>query len=166
MKATVLLATLVLGILAVLLAAEAQAPRTIPRIAYLAFRPGPCTDTPPCVGVMQGLRALGYVKGQNIIVEYRWSAGNVERLRANAAELVRLGVDAIVAGGPGATRAAQEMTRTLPIVMASDADPVGDGFVASLGQPGGNITGVSTMTRDLNGKRLELLKDTVPGLAR
>jgi ABC-type uncharacterized transport system substrate-binding protein len=159
------LVTLTLAVLAVPLASEVQRPRTIPRIAYLAFRPGPC-DSPPCEGLAQGLRALGYVEGQNISMEYRWSAGNVERLRANAAEVVRLGVDVIITGGPVATRAAKEMTRTIPIVMASDIDPVGDGFVASLGRPGGNITGMSTLTRDLSGKRLELLKDTVPGMAR
>jgi putative ABC transport system substrate-binding protein len=160
------LVTLTLALLSVPLASEAQRPRTIPRIAYLAFRPGPCTDTPTCEGVMQGLRELGYVEGQNIIIEYRWSAGNVDRLRENAAELVRLGVDVIVTGGPVATRAAKEMTRTIPIVMARDIDPVGDGFVASLGRPGGNITGVTTQSRDLSGKRLELLKDTVLGMAR
>jgi putative ABC transport system substrate-binding protein len=160
------LLTLTLAVLAVPFASEAQRPRTIPRIAYLAFRPGPCTDTPTCEGVVQGLRELGYVEGQNIIMEYRWSAGNVDRLRENAAELVRLGVDVIVTGGPVATRAAKDMTRTIPIVMARDVDPVGDEFVASLGQPGGNVTGVSALTRDLSGKRLELLKDTVPGMAR
>ena len=154
------------ALLLVPLAAGAQLPRTIPRLGYLAFRPGPCTDTPTCEGVVQGLRELGYVEGQNIIMEYRWSEGNVERLRENAAELVRLGVDVMVTGGPVATRAAKDMTRTIPIVMAGDIDPVGDGFVASLGQPGGNITGVSALTRDLSGKRLEFLKDTVPGLAR
>src|SRR5919198_2744205 len=166
MKATALLATLVLGILAALLATEAQAPRTIPRIAYLAFRPGPCTDTPSCEGVVQGLRELGYVEGQTLSMEYRWSAGNAERLRENAAEVVRLGVDVIITGGPVATRAAKEMTRTIPIVMAGDIDPIGDGFVASLGRPGGNITGVTVLTRELSGKRLELLKDTAPGMAR
>src|SRR5262245_61797708 len=158
--------TLTLALLSVPLASEAQLPRPIPRIAYLAFRPGPCTDSPPCEGLAQGLRELGYVEGKNRIMEYRWSAGNVERLRENAAEVVRLGVDVMVTGGPVATRAAQDMTRTIPIVMAGDIDPVGDGFVASLGRPGGNITGVSALTRDLSGKRLELLKDTVPGLAR
>jgi len=93
------LVTLTLAVLTVPLASEAQLPRTIPRIAYLALRPGPCTDTPPCEGVVQGLRDLGYVEGKNIIMEYRWSAGNVDRLRENAAELVRLGVDVIVTGG-------------------------------------------------------------------
>jgi putative ABC transport system substrate-binding protein len=115
---------------------------------------------------VQGLRELGYVEGQNLLMEYRWSAGDVERLRAHAAELVRLGVHVIVTGGPLATRAAKDLTRTIPIVMAEDIDPVGDGFVASLGQPGGNITGVTALSRELSGKRLELLKDTVPGLAR
>jgi putative ABC transport system substrate-binding protein len=115
---------------------------------------------------MQGLRELGYVEGQNIRMEYRWSAGNVERLREHAAELVRLGVHVIATGGPVATRAAQDMTRMIPIVMARDQDPVGDGFVVSLGQPGGNITGVTTLSRELTGKQLELLKDIVPGLAR
>src|SRR5207253_2193420 len=85
------------------------------------------------------LRELGYVEGQNLSMEYRWSAGNVERLRANAAELVRLGVDVIVTGGPVATRAAQDMTRTIPTGMARDVDPVGDGCVASLGRPGGEV---------------------------
>jgi putative tryptophan/tyrosine transport system substrate-binding protein len=157
---------LILALLLVPLICEAQLPRTIPRIAYLAFRPGPCTDSPSCEGLAQGLRELGYAEGQNLSMEYRWSAGNVERLRANAAEVVRLGVDVIITGGPAATRVAKEMTRTIPIVMAGDIDPVGDGFVASLGQPGGNITGVSALTQDLSGKRLELLKDTVPGMAR
>jgi putative tryptophan/tyrosine transport system substrate-binding protein len=164
MKATALLATLVLGILAALLAAEAQQPRTIPRIAFLTLAPG--LRAVRSEGFVQGLRELGYVEGQNIIIEYWGSGSNVDRLRENAAELVRLGVHVIVTGGPVATRAAKEMTHTIPIVMAGDYDPVGDGFVASLGQPGGNITGVTTLTRELSGKRLELLKDTVPGMAR
>jgi putative tryptophan/tyrosine transport system substrate-binding protein len=159
-----LLVTLTLAILVAPLAAKAQLSRTIPRIAYLSLSPGPCTAS--CEGFLQGLRELGYVEGQNTLLEYRWSAGHVERLREHAAELVRLGVHVMVTGGPVATRAAHDMTRTIPIVMARDQDPVGDGFVASLGQPGGNITGVTTLSRELTGKRLELLKATVPGLAR
>jgi putative ABC transport system substrate-binding protein len=155
---------LTLGVFLTPLAAAAQLPRTLPRIAYLSLSPGPCTSH--CEGFVHGLRELGYVEGTNIIMEYRWSVGNVDRLREHAAELVQLGVHVIVTGGPVATRAAHDMTQTIPIVMARDIDPVEDGFVASLGQPGGNITGVTTMSRDLSGKRLELLKHTVPGLAR
>jgi len=153
-----------LALLLVPLASAAQLPRTIPRIAYLSLAPGPLASRSEAF--VQGLRELGYVEGQNLLMEYRWSAGNVERLRAHAAELVRLGVHIIVTGGPLATRAAKDLTRTLPIVMAADIDPVGAGFVASLGRPGGNITGVTALSRELSGKRLELLKDTVPGLVR
>jgi putative ABC transport system substrate-binding protein len=159
-----LIVILALSLLVAPLVSTAQRPRTIPWIAYLSLSPGPCTAS--CEGFVQGLRELGYVEGQNLLMEYRWSAGNVERLREHAAELVRLGVHVIVTGGPVATRAAQEMTRMIPIVMARDNDPVGDGFVASLARPGGNITGVTTLSRELIGKQLELLKDTVPGLAR
>ena len=164
MKATALLATLVLGLLAALLAAEAYVPRTLHRIAFLTLAHGLQADRSEAF--VQGLRELGYVEDKNIIIKYWGSAGNVDRLRENAAELVRLGVHVIVTQGSLATRAATEMTRTIPIVMSGDSDPVGDGFVASLGQPGGNITGVTTLTRELSGKRLELLKDTVPGMAR
>jgi putative tryptophan/tyrosine transport system substrate-binding protein len=153
-----------LTLLLVPLASEAQLPGTAPRIAYLSLAPGPWAAHSEAF--VQGLRELGYVEGQNLIMEYRWSAGNVDRLREHAAELVRLGVHVIVTGGPLATRAARDTTRTIPIVMANDSDPIGDGFVASLGQPGGNITGVSALIRELSAKRLELLKDTVPGMTR
>ncbi len=158
------LITLALALLSVPLASDAQQPRTIPRIVYLTLSPTPLVDRSE--GFVQALRELGYVEGQNIILEHWGSAGNVNRLRENAAELVRLGVQVIVTQGSLATRAAKEMTRTIPIVMSGDSDPVGDGFVASLGQPGGNVTGVTTLQRELSGKRLELLKDTVPGLMR
>ena len=94
-----LILTLALAMCVAPLATEAQPPGKISRVAYLAFRPGPCTDSPPCEGLAQGLRELGYVEGQNLMMEYRWSAGNVERLRENAAEVVRLGVDVMVTGG-------------------------------------------------------------------
>jgi putative tryptophan/tyrosine transport system substrate-binding protein len=158
------LITLTLTLLSVPLTSDAQQPRPIPRIVYLTLSPTPLADRSE--GFVQGLRELGYVEGQNILLEHWGSAGNVDRLRENAAELVRRGVQVIVTQGSVATRAAIEMTRTIPIVMSGDSDPVGDGFVASLGQPGGNVTGVTTLQRELSGKRLELLKDTVPGLVR
>src|SRR5262249_15008260 len=126
--------------------------------------PGPCTAQ--CDGCVHGLRELGYVEGTNVLLEYRWSVGNIDRLRAQAAELVRLGVHVMVTRGPVATRAVKGMTRTHPIVMLRDIDPIGDGFMTSLRQPGGDITGVTTLSRDLSGKQLELLKHTVPGITR
>ena len=114
----------------------------------------------------QGLRELGYVEGKNIVIEWRYAEGKLDRLPALAAELVRLKVDVIVTAGPTATRAAKEATITIPIVMAQDNDPVGNGFVASLARPGGNITGLSTLAPELSGKRLELLKEIVPKLSR
>jgi putative ABC transport system substrate-binding protein len=114
----------------------------------------------------QGLREFGYVEGKNIVIEYRSAEGKLDRLPALAVELVRLKVDIIVTAGPLPTRAAKEATSTIPIVMTNDPDPVGTGFVASLARPGGNITGLSTLAPELSGKRLELLKETVPRLSR
>ena len=114
----------------------------------------------------QGLRELGYVEGKNIIIECRSAEGKPDHLPALAAELVRLKVDVIVTGGGRATRTAKEATNTIPIVMAQVPDPVGDGFVASLARPGGNITGLSALGPELSGKRLELLKETIPKLSR
>ncbi|HEY2920516.1 MAG TPA: ABC transporter substrate-binding protein, partial [Candidatus Binatia bacterium] len=114
----------------------------------------------------QGLRELGYVEGKNIVIEYRYAEGKQDRLPALAAELVRLKEDAILTGGPVSTRAAKEATTTIPIVMAFDNDPVGNGFVASLSRPGGNITGLSTHYPEVSGKQLELLKEIVPKLLR
>jgi putative ABC transport system substrate-binding protein len=114
----------------------------------------------------QGLRELGYVEGKNIVVEYRWAEDKIERLPNLATELVRLNVDIIVTASPTDTRAAKDATVTIPIVMAQDRDPVGNGFVASLARPGGNITGLSRMSPELAGKQLELLKEIVPRLSR
>ena len=145
--------------------AEAQQPTKIPRIGYLsgAF---PSTNSARIEAFRQGLRELGYVEGKNIIIEYRYAEEKLERLPALVAELVRLKVDIIVTGGATTTRAAKEATSTIPIVMAQDPDPVGNGFVASLARPGGNITGLATLNPELSGKRLELLKETVPKLSR
>ena len=106
------------------------------------------------------------MEGKNIVIEWRYAEGKLDRLPALAAELVRLKVDVIVTGGPAATRAAKEATATIPIVMTQDSDPVGNGFVASLARPGGNITGLSTLAPEISGKRLELLKEIVPKLSR
>src|SRR5262249_56436363 len=114
----------------------------------------------------QGLRELGYVEGKNIVIEYRYAEGKFDRLPDLAADLVRLKVDVIVTSGPRPTRAAKEATVTIPIVMAQDTDPVGSGFVASLARPGGNITGLSTLASELDGKQLDLLKEIIPKLAR
>jgi putative ABC transport system substrate-binding protein len=112
------------------------------------------------------LRQLGDVEGKNIVIEYRYAEGNNDRLPALAAELVRLKVDIVVSGGPAVTRPLKEATNTIPIVMAFDDDPVGNGFVASLARPGGNITGLATLAPELSGKQLELLKEIIPKLSR
>ncbi|HEV8719936.1 MAG TPA: ABC transporter substrate-binding protein [Candidatus Binatia bacterium] len=109
---------------------------------------------------------LGYVEGKNIVIEWRYAEGKADRLTGFAAELVRLKVDIIVSAGSTITRAAKEATVTIPIVMAQDTDPVGNGFVASLARPGGNITGLATLAPEIGGKRLELLKEIVPKLSR
>jgi ABC-type uncharacterized transport system substrate-binding protein len=113
----------------------------------------------------QGLRELGYVEGQNIVIEWRFAEGKVDQVPRNAAELVRLKVDVIVTGGGGDTRAAKAATSTIPIVMTNDNDPVGTGFIASLARPGGNITGLTSLSVELRGKLLELLKETLPRLS-
>jgi putative ABC transport system substrate-binding protein len=112
------------------------------------------------------LRELGYVEGKNIVIERRYAEEKLDRLPALAAELVRLKVGVIVTAGPIPTRAAKEATTMIPIVMTNEGDPVGTGFVASLARPGGNITGLSTLTPETSGKRLELLKEIVPKLSR
>ena len=111
-------------------------------------------------------RGLGYVEGQNLVIEYRYGEGKAERLREVAAELVQLPVDVIVARGASGTRGAQRATRTIPIVMTGNYDPVGEGFVASLARPGGNITGLSNLRAELISKQLEFLKETVPQSTR
>ncbi len=114
----------------------------------------------------RGLRDLGYREGQNILIEWRYAEGDADRLKELAAELVRLKVDVIVTGGPAVNRPAKEATATIPIVLSFDNDPVGNGFAASLARPGGNITGLSTHYPEISGKQLEILKETVPRLAR
>ncbi|MGZ8483736.1 MAG: ABC transporter substrate-binding protein [Candidatus Binatia bacterium] len=152
-------------LLAFSVSTEAQQPTKIRRIGYLGATS--LSIIPARIDAFrQGLRELGYVEGKNIVVDYRWAEGKMERLPELATELVRLKVDVIVTSGPTVTRAAKEALVTIPIVMANDTDPVGNGFVASLARPGGNITGLATFAPELSGKQLELLNEIVPKLSR
>jgi putative ABC transport system substrate-binding protein len=145
--------------------AQAQQAKKVARIGYMAAGRS-AVPSPRIEAFREGLRALGYVEGNDVVIEYRNAAGKLDQVPRNAAELVRLGVDVIVTAGPTDTRAAKEATSTIPIVMAQDTDPVGNEFVASLSRPGGNITGLSTLAPEISGKQLELLKETVPRLSR
>ena len=145
--------------------AEAQQPAKVHRIGDLTaavFSP----IAHRIEAFRQGLRELGYMEGKNIIIEWRSGEGKLERLPAMAAELVGLKLDVIVTAGSAATRPVKQATSTIPIVMAQDGDPVGNGFVRSLARPGGNITGLFSFDSDLSGKPLELLKEIVPRLSR
>src|SRR5262245_14245292 len=144
---------------------EAQQPTKVPRIGFLNAL-FPTTNPARMEAFRQGLRDGGYVEGKNIIIEFRYAERKVDRLPTLAAELVRLKVDVIVTSASQETRAAKEATNTIPIVMTNEGDPVETGFVASLARPGGNITGLSTFSPELSGKRLELLKEIVPKLSR
>src|SRR5215471_17839693 len=147
--------------------AEAQQPAKIPRIGYLS-NADPATDSARAGGLRLALRELGYIEGQNIAIEYRFAEGKVDRASELAAELVRLKVDIIVvASGDVTIRAAKNATKTIPIVMMGlGSDPVRAGHVESLARPGGNVTGLTMLTRQLGGKRLELFKEAVPKLSR
>jgi putative tryptophan/tyrosine transport system substrate-binding protein len=145
--------------------ADAQQQTKVPRIGYLTGTSLSANSARVNV-FRQGLRELGYTEGKNIVIDWRSADGKGERLPALAAELVRLKEDIIVTGGPTSNRAAKDATATVPIVMAFDNDPVGNGFVTSLGRPGGNITGLSTLAPEINGKQLELLKDVALNLSR
>ncbi len=145
--------------------AEAQQAGKVPRIDYLSSA-SPSAISARIETFRQGLREFGYVEGKNLVIEWRYAEGKLDRLPALAAELVRLNVDIIVSASPPVTRSVKDATVTIPIVMAQDQDPVGNGFVASLARPGGNITGQASFTPELSGKRLELLKEIIPRLAR
>ena len=159
------ISTLLLGILLASLPADAQQPARASRIGFLGTS-SPSTAPHALEAFRQGLRGLGYLEGQNIVVEYRWAQGRQERLSGLAAELVRLNVDVIVAPNTQAALAARAATRTIPIVFAGVADPVGTGLVASLARPGGNTTGLSFLSPELSAKQLELLKEAVPKTSR
>jgi putative ABC transport system substrate-binding protein len=144
--------------------AEAQPTKTS-RIGYL-FIPPLSTVAHRSEAFRRGLSELGYIEGQTIAVEWRSSEGNQKRLRALVAELIHLKPDVIVSGGSAVTRVVKEATSSIPIIMAQDSDPVGNGFVASLARPGGNITGLSTLTPEIRGKQLELLTEIVPKISQ
>jgi putative ABC transport system substrate-binding protein len=146
---------------------EAQQPKKVLRIGYLSSS-DPATDSTRAEGIRLALRELGYIEGQNIAIEYRYAEGKGDRHPELAAELVRLKVDIIVvAGGSVTVRAAKTATNTIPIVMTGGGDdPVKAGLIESLARPGGNVTGITNLTIELGGKRLELLKEAVPKIAR
>ena len=153
------LLTLAIGFLVASLAAEAQR-KAMPVIGYLHFASPSLAPTPAVF--LQGLRETGYVEGQNVAIEYRWAEGHYERLPALVRDLVDSQVDVIAAFGPPAAHAAQSTTVSIPIVFTVGTDPVADGLVASLAQPGGNLTGISILAVELVPKRLELLTELVP----
>jgi putative ABC transport system substrate-binding protein len=154
-------------LLALPVAARAQQTKKVWRIGYLSSG-DPASDSARAEGIRLALRERGYIEGQNIAIQYRYGEGKQERYPELAAELVRLKVDIIVvAGGAGMVRAAKNATKTIPIVMVgAGADPVEAGLIKSLARPGGNVTGITNLARDLGGKRLELLKEAVPKLVR
>ncbi len=165
MSKKIILLTLCSLLLATCSSVDAQQPTKIPRIGWLSGSPLSAVSFRR-ESFRQGLGELGYVEGKNIVVDWRFSDGKPERVAEFAAELVRFNVAVIVTAGPTPTRSAKQATKTIPIVMAQDGDPVGNGFVASLSRPGGNITGLSRLTPELSGKQLELLKEIVPKLYR
>jgi putative ABC transport system substrate-binding protein len=156
---------LTLSLVFVPLAAEAQQSTKIPRIGLLGGGSA-STNAARTDAFRRGLRELGYVEGKNIVIEELWADGKADRLPALVAELVRLKVDVIISAGPTVTRAVKEANVTTPVVMGFDDDPVGSGFVSSLARPGGNITGLSSLSTGLSAKQLQLLKEIIPRLSR
>jgi putative ABC transport system substrate-binding protein len=155
-------------VFAMCVSAEAQQPDEIPRVGFLQRRVAPTAANPDPLGsaFKQGLRDLGYIEGKSIIIEHRYGEGSEKRFPGLVAELIQLKVDVLVIPSSQGIHAAKQATKTIPIVMVTPADPVAAGFIDSLARPGGNITGITRLTRDLSGKRLELLKEAVPGISR
>jgi len=151
------------GFIAMPAVARAQQAGKVYRIGYLSLRSGPITQDE---AFRQGLRELGYVEGRTLIIEYRWAAGKYERVPELAAELVRLKVEVIVTVDTRTIEAAKRATSTIPIVMAAAGDPVGSGLVDSLARPGGNVTGLTLMSAELAGKRLQLVRELIPKATR
>ena len=158
------ISTVVLSLLTAPPAAEAQQTAKVPRIGYLGS--GSPAPSAQLEAFRKGLRDLGWIEGQSVVIEYRWADGDRSRFPALVAELVQLKVDVIVLSGPQALRAARESTRTIPVVFVYLADPVAAGFVTSLARPGGNLTGLASQFEELITKQLQLLKETVPQVSR
>jgi putative ABC transport system substrate-binding protein len=165
MKRKILIVALAAVIGVLNFSAEAQQPQKLPRIGFVTISPL-SFNVARFEAFRQGLRQLGYAEGKNIVIDWRSGDGNEDRTAALLNELVRLNADIVLTGGPGATKLAKEATKTIPIIMTQDNDPLGTGLIASLARPGGNITGLSTLSPEINGKRLELLKEMVPKLSR
>jgi putative ABC transport system substrate-binding protein len=160
------------GLVAILLSlgfpAEAQQPKQVPRIGYLTGTSPPTVTAPDtnADAFRQGLRDLGYDEGKNILIEYRSAEEKLDHTRSLVAELTQLKVDVLVSGNLTAIRAAKQVTTKIPIVMVTQADPVATGLIDSLARPGRNITGLTTLSRELSGKRLEIIQDIVPRISR
>jgi ABC-type uncharacterized transport system substrate-binding protein len=166
MRKNVFRLTLCAMLFALSYSASAQQPKKVPLLGYLSAN-APASESARAETIRLALRERGYIEGQNIAIEFRYGEGKFDRLPELAAELVRLKVDIILVGGDMPVQAAMNVTKTIPIVMmGAGADPVEAGFVESLAQPGGNVTGITNLNRELGGKRLELLKEAVPKLAR
>ena len=165
LKSAILLCAM---LLALCFPAEAQQPGKVPRIGFLQRRaaPTPANPDPLWDAFLKGLRELGYIDGKNIKIEHRYAEGRSDRLDALIAEFLQLKVDVIVVPGSPAIRAAREATKTIPIVIVTQSDPVAEKLVDSLARPGGNITGLTRLTSELSGKRLELFKEAVPAISR
>jgi putative tryptophan/tyrosine transport system substrate-binding protein len=163
----VLCLTLCALLFALCVSAQAQQPKNVPRLGYVSGFGNPNTPGPRIEAFRQGLRDLEYIEEKNILVEYRYYEGKTDLAPSLIAELVQLKVDVLVFGaGYPAIRAAKQATKTIPIVMVTTQDPVATGLIDSLARPGGNITGVTTLQRELSGKRLEILKEAAPGISR
>jgi len=166
MKKTIITFALCSMLFAFCLRTEAQQPGRVPRVGFVSGAGDPSNPAPTVESFRQGLQDRGYVEGKNILVEYRYAEGRRERVPPLVRDLVQLKVDALVLVTLPSVRAAKEATKTIPIVMVLAVDPVADGLVDSLARPGGNITGLATLQRELSGKRLELLKEVVPAIRR
>jgi ABC-type uncharacterized transport system substrate-binding protein len=153
-------------LLACVVLAEAQQAGKVPRIGYVSGTGDAINQGPYVEALRQGLRELGYVEGKNFVIEYRGAEGELERIPSLVKELVELKVDILVVPIPSAIRAAIQTTKTIPVVIVSGQDPVAEKWIDSLAHPGGNVTGLTTLSRELSGKRLELLKEIVPRLSR